>query len=939
MLYDITGLLIIGSLILSAIITLSLAGYGWRYRSYPLTAPYIVLMIISSVWSIDYAIELVTSVLSYKIFLHNLRMIFIPFLSVAELWLVLLITGREKWLRPELFVPLSVIPVNTALLAVTTPLHPLLRYNFSVDLTGILPILQFTDGWWYQLYIIFMYGTFFFSCLLLLMGRSETNKFYQIQKWLVLFALLFPLVGSLIFEAGVSSIRGFNPAPSLLGISGIIYAIAIYRYGFLGFVPIARSSIIESLQTPMFILDSRSRLVDLNPAAERLFQITQPSCIGMKMDEIAPDWPDLLSFLGHPGQYTRDLLYGSRDGRWFFEAIHSDLRSGSGLVTGEIIILNDKTYQKKLEDELKQSEEKYRLLFDNAPIGIGMISSSGRILEVNRYTETITGFTRDELIEKDLPDLYAPHKPHREILEPAENNGPVQGYEIWMMRRDGVSFPCLIDDFPVQTDTGYTHFITLRDITERRKAERELQESESFNRGLVENLPDYVVVYNREGRILYANPACGEALGYHPSEMVNMPVIEFLSEEDREMVKKTMDNRFQGHSHMVYEIGIYTRNREKRTVLVKGTQIWYGNTVTILLLLVDITERKEMETTLRENEEKFISIFHETPDPILILDPSFRVIEVNRGFENAFGYIRQIVTGKNIGTLELGLDQSTLKELADGLISPGQITHTEMNLKNRSGQPFIADVAITRISIRTQPCLLIAVHDIDEISRAHRAIAEINRKLRLLSSITRHDILNRIMVTSYYSEIIRDTLPPGEIQKWFEAINQASSEIQTLIEFTGQYQEIGSSAPVWQVLSSILRTRQIQELTRGVHLTFSPDQYEIYADQMLVKVIYNLVENSIRHGTNLKTIRISMHEDQGDLVIWYEDDGGGIATGEKKKIFEKGFGKNTGLGLFLIQEILSITGISITETGEPGIGVRFEMRVPAGKFRPRQIVS
>ncbi len=210
-----------------------------------------------------------------------------------------------------------------------------------------------------------------------------------------------------------------------------------------------------------------------------------------------------------------------------------------------------------------------------------------------------------------------------------------------------------------------------------------------------------------------------------------------------------------------------------------------------------------------------------------------------------------------------------------------------MNLKNRSGLPFIADVAVTRISIRSQPCLLIAVHDIDEISRAHRAIAEINRKLRLLSSITRHDILNRIMVTSYYSEIIRDKLPQGEMQKWFEAINRASSEIQALIEFTGQYQEIGSCSPVWQTLSSTLRTRQIQELARGILLIFSPDQYKIYADQMHVKVIYNLVENSTRHGTNLTTIRIRMYEEQGELVIRYEDDGGGLASNEKKKIFEK----------------------------------------------------
>ncbi len=74
-------------------------------------------------------------------------------------------------------------------------------------------------------------------------------------------------------------------------------------------------------------------------------------------------------------------------------------------------------------------------------------------------------------------------------------------------------------------------------------------------------------------------------------------------------------------------------------------------------------------------------------------------------------------------------------------------------------------------------------------------------------------------------------------------------------------------------------------------------------------------------------------------MIWYEDDGGGIATEEKEKVFEKGFGKNTGLGLFLIREILSITGITIIETGEPGVGVRFEIIVPPGKFRRGEELS
>lgn len=103
---------------------------------------------------------------------------------------------------------------------------------------------------------------------------------------------------------------------------------------------------------------------------------------------------------------------------------------------------------------------------------------------------------------------------------------------------------------------------------------------------------------------------------------------------------------------------------------------------------------------------------------------------------------------------------------------------------------------------------------------------------------------------------------------------------------------------------------------------------------MLEKVFFNLIDNSIRHGQKVTEIRISArHFDEG-LLIALEDNGVGIPVDEKEKIFERGFGKNTGFGLFLVREILSLTGITIKEIGVPGSGARFEITVPKGAFRP-----
>ncbi len=93
------------------------------------------------------------------------------------------------------------------------------------------------------------------------------------------------------------------------------------------------------------------------------------------------------------------------------------------------------------------------------------------------------------------------------------------------------------------------------------------------------------------------------------------------------------------------------------------------------------------------------------------------------------------------------------------------------------------------------------------------------------------------------------------------------------------------------------------------------------------------MDNAVRHGGKITTVRFSAEERDGDHIVVCEDDGVGIPLDEKEKIFDRGFGKNTGLGLFLSREVLDITGITIKETGEPGVGARFEMTVPKGAWR------
>ena len=160
-----------------------------------------------------------------------------------------------------------------------------------------------------------------------------------------------------------------------------------------------------------------------------------------------------------------------------------------------------------------------------------------------------------------------------------------------------------------------------------------------------------------------------------------------------------------------------------------------------------------------------------------------------------------------------------------------------------------------------------------------------------------------------------------------------------MVQFTKEYEEIGVHVPAWQDCRTLVDTAAKQAPLGKVMVENNlPASAEVFADPLIVKVFYNLMDNAVRYGGKITTIRFSALERNGDEVLVCEDDGDGVPQDEKEKIFERGFGKNTGLGLALSREILSITGITITETGEPGKGARFEMVVPKGAWQFRGTV-
>ena len=602
----------------------------------------------------------------------------------------------------------------------------------------------------------------------------------------------------------------------------------------------------------------------------------------------------------------------------------------------------DITELKKTSCALAEQETQFRQIIDNLPISISIVTLDGTIRYANSQAMSLFEFSSmDELYNTKAPNVWADPTRRNTWLDTLQKNGIVTNFEMDLKTPSGKKFWAIGFGIIITYEGERCVLSAHHDITDRKIAEDELKKREEQYRFITENSIDVIWTMDLSGRFSYISPSVWHLRGYTPKEVMGRPLEEAISPGSLPLVVETIQN-----AQELIKKGIEPppQTLEVEQPCKDGSSVWteviarplydkWGDPVGFIGVSRDITKRREAEEALRDNETKFISIFNQTPDPVLIIDSSGMILEVNHGFHDMFGFLDTEVLGKRVDEIPV------LSEIAgkDILMEPagkeGDVYRKEITFTTRMNLPIIAEVAWSRLLIHGEPCLLIQIHDNSEIRKAHDAAQKANNKLNILSSITRHDILNRVMIASLYSDEIKESVSDPTILKYLNTILQASADIEHLISFTKEYQDLGTSAPAWQQVQSVFRQSSILNLAKDIRIESDLGRLEIYADLMLEKVLYNLVENSVRHGLNLSTIRIAYGIIDNDCILTYEDDGGGVPEDDKVKIFERGFGKNTGMGLFLIREILSITGIDIHETGIYGTGVRFEIRIPSGKWR------
>jgi PAS domain S-box-containing protein len=397
--------------------------------------------------------------------------------------------------------------------------------------------------------------------------------------------------------------------------------------------------------------------------------------------------------------------------------------------------------------------------------------------------------------------------------------------------------------------------------------------------------------------------------------------------------------------------------------LLAFSTVWFFIFVTIGVVVSSYAEG------LRNEEKRFQGIFENSQAGIFTVDLRDRTIrEINERCAAILGYSRSDLAGAPLDRIwtEAGQPDAFIGRIS----REAGIADTEIRLLHRDGVPrwmllsagmmpgntaIFSVVDITRrkeaeaelqrlyseleqrIQDRTADLRLAneaLKGEIGERLRAEEKIRAANRKLSTLSSITRHDILNQVSAIVVYLALIEETVTDREMVEYVKKIQHLTRLIQKQIGFTRDYQEVGADAPLWQ--SVPVAVRKVAATFEGYRVAVTADvgDLELYADPMFEKVIYNLIDNAIRHGGRVTTITFSCSQAPGgSLTVICQDDGTGIPDRVKESIFRREYYKNTGYGLFLSREILAMTGLSIRENGTYGAGALFEITAPPGTFR------
>ena len=344
-------------LFLNALLSAGLAYVAWRRRPAAGAALSALVMLAVCEWSVAYILQIASPTLPAKLLWANVRYIGIVTVPTAWFLFALDYSGRQKWLTRRNLVLLAVEPALVLLAVWSNPRHGLIWRVVRLDLMDNHTVMLTQHGAGFWIHAIYTYILFTTGAVLVLRTLLHLPSVYRLQGWVLLGGILVPIV------ANILSIFRLNPFPYLdltpfaFAITGVTVMWALFRAHLLDIVPVARDTVIESMGDGMLVLDAQNRIVDINPAAEAMLNLSAAQVIGQPAREALAPYAEVTSRFRDAFQAQAEITTGEGEAARWFDLRISPLHDRRGHYSGRLIVLRDITDRKRVEVELRRARD------------------------------------------------------------------------------------------------------------------------------------------------------------------------------------------------------------------------------------------------------------------------------------------------------------------------------------------------------------------------------------------------------------------------------------------------------------------------------------------------------------------------------------------------------------------------------------------------------
>jgi PAS domain S-box-containing protein len=641
---------------------------------------------------------------------------------------------------------------------------------------------------------------------------------------------------------------------------------------------------------------------------------------------------------------------------------------------------------------LKENEEKLQSIFRAASVGIGLVIN--RIfIEVNDTFCKMTGYNRKELIGKSAEMIYSTNEEYdrvgiekyRQIAE--KGTGSV---ETCFKRKDGSILNIFLTSTPLDIDDmtkGVT--FTVMDITERKRAEEALVESETKYRQLVTQSPDGIFIIDLSGKFLSVNRIICDNLKYTEEELLSMKMWDIVPEQYHSQHKQRLLALMNGESTNV-EAEYKVKGKDGTVHFIEVLSVPYYDGKKIVGfqgIARDINERKKAEESLRESEEKYRRVFENVMDLYYETSIEGTILEVSPSIEflSKGQYHRDDLIGKSI--YDFYSDPNERATLISQLKKQGNVSDFEITLKNKDGSQIPCSIS-SKICLdaRAHPEKIIgSMRNItdrlqaqkellkyrdhleelvnkrtEELNYAKKEADDANKaKSEFLANMS-HEIRTPMNAVLGYSELLSSTLVDQTQKDYINSIKSSGKSLLTLIndildlskieagklELEYDYVDVHSFFSEFERIFSLKVTEK--NLKFILNITSGTPQ-GVYIDEVRVRqILFNLIGNAIKFTSegnvtlkvfteNPQIVNLSKEKSEEliDLIIEVQDTGIGISKELQEAIFEpfvqvrdfNNYG-GTGLGLTITRRLTALMGGSIHVKSKPDKGSTFTVRIP-----------